>query len=306
MPVKIAILILNWNKPDLTIKTVDSLLNINHEKFSYQIYLIDNGSSDDSLEKLENHYSNNSLIKIFKTDINLGFVGGNNFGIKQALKDNFNYFLLLNNDVLVDPDFLKNLLNDGKKYDLVGPKIYFAPGFEFHHDHYSKKERGKVIWFAGGRMDWDNIYGSHIGVDEVDCGQYDQINDQVDFLTGCCLLIKQEVVNRIGMLDEKYFMYLEDADFCQQAKNAGLKIAYIPTSKIWHINAGSSKSGGELQNYFISRNRLLYGFRYARFKTKLALIKESFFQLINQKISKWQKKGILDFYIKKFGKGSWQ
>lgn len=303
---RVAIIILNWNKPDLTVKTVNSVLTINHPNFDYQLFLVDNGSSDNSLSIFQKEFGANQRIKIIGHHTNLGFVGGNNAAIKHVLKIDFQQILLLNNDVLVDPDFLVNLVKNTSKYSLLGPKIYFAPGYEYHYHRYSKKDRGQVIWFAGGQMDWNNIYGSHIGVDEIDRGQYDQINDQIDFITGCCLLVNRQVFEKIGFLDDNFFMYLEDADFCQRAKNNNFKLAYIPGSKIWHINAGSSKSGGDLQNYFIARNRLLFGFRYARFKTKLALIKESFFQIINPKISKWQKTGIMDFYIRKFGKGSWQ
>jgi len=303
---KVAIIILNWNKPELTIETVNSVLKINHSNFDYQIFLVDNGSSDNSLSIFQKEFSSNKKIKVISNSANLGFVGGNNTAIKHILKLDFNQILLLNNDVLVDPDFLTNLVKNTSKYSVLGPKIYFAPGYEYHHDRYTKKQLGHVIWFAGGQMDWDNIYGSHIGVDEVDNGQYDQINDKVDFLTGCCLLVNRQVFETIGLLDNSFFMYLEDADFCQRAKKNNFKLAYIPSAKIWHINAGSSKSGGDLQNYFITRNRLLFGFRYARFRTKLALIRESFIQLADSKISKWQKIGIKDFYIKKLAKGSWQ
>jgi len=303
---KVAIIIINWNKADMTVDTVNSVLNINHKNFNYQIFLIDNGSSDNSISIFQKNFSSNKKIKIIKNEANLGFVGGNNRAIKQILKIDFTHVLLLNNDVIVDPDFLQQLVKNTSKYSLLGPKIYFAPGFEYHYDRYSKKERGNVVWFAGGKIDWNNIYGSHIGVDEVDQGQYDQINHNVDFLTGCCLLINREVFEKIGFLDKKFFMYLEDADFCQRAKNSAFKIAYIPKSKIWHINSGSSKTGGDLQNYFLTRNRLLFGFRYAKTKTKLALIKESIIQLLTPSISKWQKTAIKDFYINKFGKGSWQ
>jgi hypothetical protein len=303
---QVAIIILNWNKPDLSVDTVNSVLKINHKNFNYQIFLIDNGSSDNSISVFQNKFDSEVKVKIIRNESNLGFVGGNNNAIKQILKLDFDQFLLLNNDVVVDPNFLQQLVKNSLKYSLLGPKIYFAPGYEYHHDRYSKKERGNVIWFAGGKIDWNNVYGSHIGVDEVDQGQYDQINNKVDFLTGCCLLIKKEVFEKIGFLDELFFMYLEDADFCQRAKKNDFKIAYIPKSKIWHINSGSSKTGGDLQNYFLTRNRLLFGFRYAKLKTKLALIKESLIQLLNPSISKWQKIAIRDFYFKKLGKGSWQ
>ena len=304
---QIAIVVLNWNKPDLTIDTIDSVLKINQKGFDYQIFLVDNGSSDNSIEKFKQKYNQNQKVKILATGSNLGYVGGNNFGIRQSLKQSFNYTLLLNNDVLVDPDFLINLFQNTKgKYQLTAPKIYFAHGHEYHHDRYTKSQIGKVIWFAGGQMDWDNIYGSNIGVDEVDIGQFDQINESIDFLTGCCLLIDNQVFQKIGLLDDKFFMYLEDADFCQKAKNNGFKMAYIPQSKIWHINAGSSKSGGDLHYYYFTRNRLIFGFRYAKLRTKLALFKESIIQLISTDSPKWQKVGVIDFYIKKFGKGSWQ
>ncbi|NCU31445.1 MAG: glycosyltransferase family 2 protein [Candidatus Moranbacteria bacterium] len=303
---KVAIIILNWNKPDLSIDTVNSVLKINRKNFNYQIFLVDNGSSDNSVSIFQKEFSSNPKVKIIRNEANLGFVGGNNNAVKQIIKLDFDKILLLNNDVIVDSEFLQQLIKKSSKYSLLGPKIYFAPGYEYHHNRYSKKERGNVFWFAGGKMDWNNIYGSHIGVDEVDKGQYEQINDKVDFLTGCCLLIDKEVFEKIGFLNEDFFMYLEDADFCQRAKRAGFSLAYIPKSKIWHINSGSSKTGGDLQNYFLTRNRLLFGFRYARLKTKLALIKESIFQLLNPSISKWQKIAIHDFYFKKLGKGSWQ
>ena len=304
--VNIALVIINWNKPEMTNDTIKSILKIETRGFNYKIFLVDNGSSDQSFEIFQKEYSNNQKVEIIETHANLGFVGGNNVAIKRILKSDFDHVLLINNDVIVDPEFLKNLIKNTSKYQLLAPKIYFAPGYEYHADRYRPKEKGHVLWFAGGQMDWNNIYGSHIGVDEVDHGQRDQINDQVDFLTGCCLLIDRRVFEKIGLLDEKFFMYLEDADFCHRAKLAGFKMAYIPDSKIWHINSGSSKSGGDLHNYFLTRNRLLFGFRYAKLKTKLALFKESLTQIFNPSISKWQKTGIIDFYLQKLGKGSWQ
>ncbi|MFA5532831.1 MAG: glycosyltransferase, partial [Candidatus Shapirobacteria bacterium] len=122
----------------------------------------------------------------------------------------------------------------------------------------------------------------------------------------CCLLISSKVFKKIGLLDEKFFMYLEDVDFCQRAKQAGFKLAYIPKSKIWHVNSGSSKSGGDLHDYFITRNRLLFGFRYAKAKTKFALFRESIRFLISPSTSSWKKKAVIDFYFKKLGKGSWK
>jgi hypothetical protein len=303
---KIAIVVLNWNQPKLTIDTVNSLLKIKSFNFKYKILLVDNNSPDNSFEIFKEKYNNNPVVELIKNDSNLGYVG-NNIGIKQAIKEKYNFVLLINNDVYVDSNFLKELLTGTKLgYDIVGPKIYFAPGYEYHSGWYSPNEIGNVIWSAGGKIDWNNIYGSNIGVDEVDKGQYDQINDKIDFLSGCCLLIKTNVFKKIGLLNDKYFMYLEDMEFCQKAKKEKIKLAYIYKSKIWHVNSGSSKSGGDLHDYFITRNRLIFGFKYARLRTKLALIKESLIHLCSSKSTIWKKRAIIDFYLKKYYKGSWQ
>ncbi len=303
---KIAIVVLNWNQPKLTIDTVESLLRIKHSSFEYQILLVDNDSKDDSLQQLQNLYATNPLVTIFETNQNLGYVGGNNFGIIFALKNNFDSVLLLNNDVLVDSNFLEELVKKSDKYDLLGPKIYFAPGYEFHQDWYSKKELGNVIWSAGGNMDWNNILGSNIGVDEVDKGQHDKIKTDIDFLTGCCLFVNKNVFQKIGLLNKKYFMYLEDTEFCHRAKLKGFKMAYIPKSKIWHVNSGSSKSGSLLQDYFITRNRLFFGMKYASLRTKFALFRESVRFLKSSESTSWRKQAVKDFYLHKTGKGSWQ
>jgi len=303
---QVAIIVLNWKQPKLTLETIDSILKIKNKSFKYQILLVDNGSPDDSVEIFKKKYSQNSKITTIETGSNLGYAGGNNFGIKYALKNKFDYCLLINNDVLVDPNFLEFLIQKAEDgYKLTGPKIYFAPGYEYHSDWYSKREIGNVIWSAGGQMDWNNVYGSNIGVDEVDHGQFDHLNDHLDFLTGCCLLINNEVFQKIGFLDDKFFMYLEDVDFCQRALKAGFKMAYIPDSKIWHVNSGSSKSGGDLHDYFITRNRLIFGFRYAKLRTKFALLRESI-KILFTYPSVWKKRAVIDFYFKKFNKGSWK
>lgn len=303
----VAIIVLNWNKPKLTIETVNSLLKISHKNFSYQIIIVDNGSDDDSISQFNKLYSSSANIKVISTGINEGYVSGNNFGINYALKNKFDYFLIINNDVFVKKDFLQllvNFLEKNSQYGLVGPKIYFAPGYEFHQNRYQKNELGKVIWSAGGQIDWNNVIGSNVGVDEVDYGQFNQNNDQLDFISGCCFLIRRSVVEKIGVF-ENYFMYLEDVDFCLKAKQNGFKIMYYPQSVIWHLNAGSSGSGSSLHDYFLTRNRLKFGFKYTKFRTKLALFRESL-RILFKSPSSWQKRGVIDFYLGVSGKGSWQ
>ena len=183
---------------------------------------------------------------------------------------------------------------------ILGPKIYFAPGFEFHKDRCKKEEQGKVIWYAGGKIDWKNVYCSHRGVDEVDQGQYGR-QEETDFVSGCCMMIRKEVFEKIGLLDKKYFLYLEDVDFCIRAKRAGFRVVYTPKVHLWHKNAASSeKPGSKIHQYYQTRNRLYFGFRYAPLRSKLALFRESIKFILKNNI---KRKACFDFYSGRFGYG---
>lgn len=296
--------ILNFNGSSSTFDCVESLRKINISDFKLTILVVDNGSSEKL--SLRNESSQEIKLKIIKNEKNLGFSPGQNIGIKYAIENGADCVVVLNNDTYVHENFLKELLEAANSDDQIGilsPKIYFAPGFEFHKDRYKEGELGKVFWYAGGKMDWKNIIGHHRGVDEVDKGQFNAM-EQTELATGCCMLIKKEVIDRIGMFDDKYFLYYEDADLSIRAKRSGFKIAYVPGSVIWHKNAESTGgSGSVLQDYFITRNRLVFGFRFAPIRSGLALFKESL-RLIFQG-RKWQKQGVLDFYLRRLGKGSY-
>lgn len=305
--VTVAIIILNWKQPQLTLETISSVKKTKHYNFEFKIVLVDNCSPDDSWTIFNQQYKNDPQVILLKTSHNSGYVGGNNFGINYCSKFNYDYYLLLNNDVIVDPSFLQNMISyalDNPNTGLIAPKIYFAKGFEYHKKNYKKTDLGNVIWFAGGVIDWNNIYCSHKGIDEVDHGQYDQIS-QPDYLTGCCLFINSKLINKIGLLDENYYLYLEDADYSIRTSKSNFTLTYLPTSRIWHKNSGSSGAGSDLHHYFLTRNRLLFGYKYASLRTKFALFKQSLFQYFSTPLI-WQKKGIIDYYLNKLGKGSWQ
>jgi GT2 family glycosyltransferase len=244
-------------------------------------------------------------IVIDNSRINLGFTGGNNQGIRRALAWGADAVWLLNDDVKVDGYAVSELVKTmgDRGVGVVVPKIYFYPGFEFHKLRYSKKELGKVIWYAGGEIDWDNVIGVHRGVDEVDHGQFDR-KQEVGFATGCSMIITKAALGKVGLLDEKYFMYLEDLDYSERIKKAGFKIIYQPKAMVWHKNAQSSGVGSGLNDYFFTRNRLLFGMAYAPLRAKFALIRESGRLVVWGR--KWQKLGVVDFYLRRFGKGSWR
>lgn len=306
---KIAVIVLNWQQAQLTIDTIESVKKIIHPNFNYQIFLVDNGSKDNCVSEFTQKYGNDPKVTLVFMPVNLGFSAGNNVGIKLALKQKYDYILLLNSDVLVDPNFLNELylpFKSNPKLGMTGPKIYFAPGYEFHKDRYKKAEIGKVIWSAGGIIDWQNIYANNVGIDEVDNGQYDKYKNDLEFVSNCCVLVKSEAIKKSGLMPEDYFMYCEDGDFCQQIYHHGYQIAYQPKSIIWHRNSGSSQAGGgPFHDYFLTRNRLIFASKYAPFRTKFALFRENI-KLMLYRGTPWQKRGVIDYYLGKTKKGSWK
>jgi len=301
----IFISLINFNGRVNTLACLDSIKKIKTNGFKLTVLVIDNKSNEEL--DLKEAYLSDIPLKIILNKDNLGFAEGHNVGIRYALRNGADYIVILNNDIIVDEDLINELfkvIEKDTKIGIVVPKIYFAKGNEYHKNKYKNEDLGRVIWYAGGEMDWGNIIGKHRGVDEVDKGQYERIYE-TGFASGACMLVRKEVFEKVGLFDEKYFLYYEDADFSQRAVKKGYKIVYIPDAILWHKNAGSvGGSGSELQDYYISRNRLLFGFKFASYRSKLALLKESVINLLKGR--KWQKKGIWDFYLRRFGKGSYE
>jgi GT2 family glycosyltransferase len=296
----VAIVTVNFNTAQDTHLFLKSLERVKIFGFQLLTIIVDNGSKEPF--QLTEKKDNSILIRI---DDNTGFTGGYNRGINEALQKKADYILAINNDTILDPSMIEELLAVYETHDNVGivvPKIYFAKGHEFHKDRYNKDELGKVFWYAGGYFDWANIQSVHRGVDEVDHGQYDK-TEETGFITGCCMLIKREVLEKVGMFDERYFLYYEDADLCCRVKDAGYKLYYAPKAVLQHVNASSSGGAGNiLQDYFITRNQMLFGMSHAPFRSKFALLRQSM-RLLNAG-RPMQKKAIKDYYLQKFGKGS--
>lgn len=311
--IKIAIIIINYNGFK---DTKDCLLSLNKLKNNnfFKVYLVDNGSSDDSLIKIHKFLKIAKLnypLELIISKNNLGFAGGNNLGIKKALKDGFNYFLLLNNDTEVTPDFLAKLIEVSKKNPkagIIGPKIMY----------YSQPNK---IWFGGGKFSWFGG-GKHLRFNEIEKpknsnAQKQILNSQpllVDWITACCMLIKREVIKKIGLLQEKYFLYYEDTDYNLRARKAGFNILYVPNSVIYHKVSSFTKTlGNPTIWYYHFRNALYLAYNNAPFFLgKIAIHFWAGYKLFKQLIkylipskresSKAIIKGIIDFYKGKMGK----
>lgn len=266
-----------------------------------KIIVVDNSRSEEFKKTLESH---GNVIYVDSPNGNIGFAAGNNLGIKKALEINSDLVVLINNDTQAPKDLVVNILNspiNDNDVGVVGGLIYFAKGFEYE-DKYTEANLGKVIWYAGGKLDWNNVYGSHLGVNEVDKGQYNGTYD-TDFVTGCLLITKRSILDKIGLLNEKYCLYHEDTDFNLRVKKAGFRLVVDTKIKLWHKVAQSSGIGSPLNDYFLTRNRLVLGMDYAAPRTKIALLREAFRKLFNG--TKPQKQAVRDFFLCNLGKGSW-
>jgi len=284
---KVSIIILNWNGWEDTIECLESLYQIDYP--NYDVIVVDNASKDKSLYKIreyaqgkiqvesdffEYEYANkpikiteieksqlftinaknlNKLILI-KNEENYGFAEGNNIGMKFSMNHlKPDYILLLNNDTVVDKNFLKELVKVGEideKIGIIGPKIYYY-------------DKPQTIWCIGCKISWKLARGIHIGNNELDEGQYEYI-DEVEYVSGSAFLIKSEVLNKIGFLDKKFFLYFEESDLAIRALKKGYKILYAPKAKTWHKI--SSSSGGiynPIGIYYITRNRWLFMKKWA-------------------------------------------
>lgn len=296
---KTSVIILHFNSRDDTLKCLQSLLKeqIRNEYFS--IIIVFNSVDPSLVSFLRKKHPE---VFLLENPENIGFAGGVNRGIKKAIESGSDNIIILNNDTIVAKGLVSRLVtyaSRDKSIGLVSPKIYFSPGSEYHKNRYKLQEKGKVIWYAGGIIDWSNIYGQHKGVDEVDHGQYNIITE-TDFATGCCMLVKKSVIDKTGYFDEKYFLYFEDVDYSVRAKDKGFKVMYYPDACLWHKNASSSgKPGSPTHVYYQNRNRLYFGFRYAPWKTKRALAVDSLKMIFKGSIPS---KSVIDYYFGRMGK----
>ena len=254
---KIAIVILNWNGAADTLECLRSVCGIEYSNF--EILVVDNGSTDGSVEAIRQY---NPSIRIIETGGNLGYAAGNNVGIRVALKDGSDFVLLLNNDTIVDSALVKKFVvaagtipNAG----ILGAKIYF----------YSEK---KKISYAGGK--WKNIFSgcTHIGEGVLDDGQSFNRVDETDFVTGCALFIRREVIEAIGLLDERFFLTFEDTDWYYRARRRGYQCIFVPSSIVWHkVAASFAGENSPLRVYFSSRNRLLWAEKHLNWLQRVGL-----------------------------------
>ncbi len=243
--------ILSWNGRHLTMDCVRSVLDMDYPNL--KVIVVDNASSDDTVEALKNGYARDiasGRITLMVNAKNLGFAGGNNVGMEFAFRQGADYVLLLNNDTIVDRHLLAELVRETEFRPAVGvsgPKIYYH-------------EPPDQIWFAGGEVLLHRGISRHTGIRAMDRGQYDRVRC-CDYITGCAMLVRRSVYESVGGLDTAYRLYSEDADYCMRASRLGFEMLYVPSGKVWHKISAST--GGQINRKKI-RLRLQSSFLFYR------------------------------------------
>ncbi|MEZ2348037.1 glycosyltransferase family 2 protein [Terriglobus sp. RCC_193] len=211
---------------------------------NFIVYSVDNASADGSAALCRDQ---GSRYKVTENSQNTGFAQGTNQGIRQAIEDGCEYVLILNNDVLFEPDFLALLVEGLNQHhaDMVAPLTYYF-------------DPPNVIWAAGGRL--QRLFGYrpvHLGMNQIDTGQF-SLDMKIQFAPGSCILARREVFSNIGLLDETFFTYWEDTDFAARALKNHLLTYLIPQAKLWHKVSSLTGKNSPFQRYYAVRNHALY------------------------------------------------
>ena len=245
-PFLVAIIILNWNNWPDTLACVESCRKLTWP--NVRIFIVDNGSTDGSEGIFRQSCPE---AKIIQTGANRGFAGGNNIGIRHAMEAGADYVWLLNNDAVAAPDAL-SMLVEAMQADsaaaVAGSKIYF------HDDP-------KRIWFAGGIWRKGRLRLRQRGAGQLDRGQFSE-QCEVGSISGCSMLLRTTVIGEIGLLDEDYFLYWEDTDWCARAERNGYRVLFVPSSHVWHKVSASVAPHSQLQYYYNTRNGLFFCMRH--------------------------------------------
>ncbi len=241
----------NWNRPQDTIACLNSLLA---QDTAIKLLLVDNGSTDNSLELI---HSACPSVEVIETGSNLGFAGGFNVGIRHSLAQGADYVLIINNDTLADRSMVKHLLaNISSDVGAVSPAIFYA----------DEPER---IWAVGSNF-------NPLLLELTDQHGRDKpaptIPSERDFLTACALLVKREAFTKVGLFDERFFMYYEDKDFSLRMRQEGYRLMVVPRARLWH--KGSSSTGGAespAERYYMALSSGRYFRKHMRGVQKLII-----------------------------------
>jgi GT2 family glycosyltransferase len=237
---RVTVVLVNWRRRE---ETCLCLRSLEHLDFPCQIIVVDNGSGDGSGAYLASRFPQVTLIQL---DSNVGFAAACNRAITRALADSLcDYIFLLNNDTIVHRRALSELLRAAGTYPkagILGSKVFY-------------RDRPRMIWYAGARVRPHLLAFTDTGRGHVDRGQFGRVR-YVDCVFGAAMLIRRNVFDSIGLFDERFFLYLEDLDFCLRAREAGFSLLFVPQSLVWHKGCGSTVHLVALRRYHMVKSTI--------------------------------------------------
>jgi len=247
------IIVLNWNRPEDTLQCVSSLRLLDYP--SYRILIVDNGSTDDSVEQ----FRKLTDVELLVSDRNLGFGVGNNLGIEYALSHGADYTLLLNNDTTVSPPLVSTLVKVAEsepQIGIVGPTIFYSGSPD-------------QVWFSGMRFGF-GLYVIRVG---RRLGRQRAPLEDVDFVSGCGMLVRRELWNRVGLFDPRFFMYYEDLDLCVRAAQAGYRLVSTTEAHMWHaLSASTGGPDSPMKQYYQVKSTFLFCEKHTRGLTRVVTV----------------------------------
>lgn len=264
-PPRVFAITLNWNGREMTLDCVESLLELEYPEL--EIIVVDNGSSDGTPEAVKSRFPD---ITVIENGENLGYSEGFNRGIDRAMERGAEYLMILNNDTRIDPKAVNELVEVAQSDDSIG----FVSGKVYSFD-----EPNRLQTVGNFTHRWD-LVGGHVGMNEMDEGQYDRVMDY-EFMDDVFWLVRREVIEKVGMYDPEFFLYFENTDWCARVRGAGFRIVYAPKARLWH--KGSMSSGGgtnPVNTFWMARNRYPFMWRNATSLQKLRFIMSQFFIVI--------------------------
>jgi GT2 family glycosyltransferase len=287
---QVLIIILNWNGRDDTLQCLGSLSKMENKVAEPTVVLVDNHSTDDSVVLIKQKYG---WVDLIVNDDNLGFPAGNNVAIRKYLDKDYDWFLLLNNDTTITPDFLDKMVQFGRhetEAGIIGATQMLRRGYEVYY------EVGGLINMMVGRT-----------TPRETRLLADQKPQKVHYVSGACMLIKKVVFQKIGLLDEPYFFGFEDIDFCLEARRAGFEVYCLPEAVIEHKGSASIGQRSPLKIYYDLRNNLRFINRQILFPRNLlayfyALLLSGKIVLNNKRNYKPVYSAWMDFFSGKFGR----
>jgi hypothetical protein len=237
---KVVAVILNTDRKADTLECLASLGSSTYPNL--EVVVLDNRSSDGSVDAVRRQHPWAQVVELTE---NRGYAGNNNVGVARALSMGAAWVFVLNEDTVLAPDCIERLVaaaGDDDSVGVVGPMVY-------HHDE------PRVIQSAGGGLSarWE---GFHHGQNQSDDGQYAEVRD-VDWITGCGILVRRAVIERIGGIDERFFIYWEETEWCVRARKAGWRVVHVPTARMWHKGVQRVYRPKPSVTYYSTRNRLL-------------------------------------------------